>query len=121
MTLPILAATAKEADPRRNYRMRDFLETLGLRPTFVPEPGPEPVKDEAPAAEAPAEEAPEAEAGSEDEAANAPECAICEGPHQDGMYHGPLAPPAPYGHPSIADAVAAKDEPAEAEAEAGGS
>jgi hypothetical protein len=110
MTLPILAQTAKEADPRRNYRMRDFLETLGLRPVFVPDPGPVAAIEAAPATEAEAlavPEAPEGESGSED---GSPAEAAEPDPAAS-----PLAPPAPYGHQSIADAVAAKDEPAEAD------
>jgi hypothetical protein len=65
MTLPILAATAKEADPRRNYRMRDFLETLGLRAVFVPDPEPVAAIEAGPApeAEAPAASAPPAPGG----------------------------------------------------------
>lgn len=109
MTLPILAQTAKEADPRRNYRLRDFLETLGLRAVFVPDPGPVAALEAAPAAEgeAPAApEAPEGETGSEDEAV---------------PVAGDEAPAAgqpalePYDLKSIA--VPAKDEPAEADAE----
>ena len=69
MTLPILAQTAREADPRRNYRLRDFLQTLGLRAVLVPDPGPAAAIEAAPAAEAPAPvQAPEGESGSEGEA-----------------------------------------------------
>jgi hypothetical protein len=113
MTLPILAQTAKEADPRRNYRMRDFLETLGLRAVFVPDPGPVAALEAGPAAEAEAPAVPEAlegESGSEDESPAA------EGAEPAAS---PLAPPVPYGHQSLADAAAAADGPAEAEAEAG--
>ena len=134
MTLPILHRTVREADPRRNYRLRDFLSTLGLHPVFVPDPGPVAAIEAAPAAEA---EAPAA--------ARPPVCTNCGEPaepctqkpcvegcdgsvHTSGGRHGceggggfaavasPLAPPVPYGHPSIADAVAAKDGPAEADA-----
>lgn len=131
MTLPILTQTAREADPRRNYRLRDFLETLGLRPVFVPDPGPVAALEAGPAAEAeapasPEAEAPEGESGGEDEAPAgemagegteppAGEGTTCLIPPADS----PLAPPAPYGHQSLTDALAAKDESAEAEAEAG--
>ena len=50
MTLPILHRTVREADPRRNYRLRDFLSTLGLHPVFVPDPGPVAAIEAAPAA-----------------------------------------------------------------------
>lgn len=122
MTLPILAQTAKQADPRRNYRMRDFLETLGLRPVFVPDPGPVAAIEAAPAAEAEAPaapEAPEGESGTEDE--HATEGIESPGGEDDNIVPppaSPLAPPMPYGHQSIAEAAAAKGEPAETEAEA---
>ena len=98
MTLPILHRTVREADPRRNYRLRDFLSTLGLHPVFVPDPGPVAAIEAAPAAEAeaPAAEVPEAEAGSEDEAPA-----------------GGQPPLEPYALNSIS--APAKDEPAEAE------
>ena len=71
MTLPILHRTVREADPRRNYRLRDFLSTLGLHPVFVPDPGPVAAIEAAPAAEA---EAP----------AEVPQCDCQQDPRSEG-------------------------------------
>ena len=130
MTLPILAQTAREADPRRNYRLRDFLQTLGLRAVLVPDPGPAAAIEAAPAAEAPAPvQAPEGESGNGEEVPAASDVAavIADGQAQaergetadrgsfaEHAEPSPLAPPAPCGLPSVE--VPAGDEPAEAEA-----
>ena len=135
MTLPILHRTVREADPRRNYRLRDFLSTLGLHPVFVPDPGPVAAIEAAPAAEAEAPaEVPQCDCQqdprSEGEVPAAQDVAavIADGQAQaeQGETAGrgsfaehaeepsPLAPPAPYGLPSVE--VPAGDEPAETDA-----
>lgn len=99
MTLPIMAATAREGDPHRNWRMREFLTgTLGLGPMYVPE--------DAPAAEAEAPAGVPQSGGQED-----------PGSEDETPAAGDQPPLEPYTLNSIA--VPAKDEPAEADAEAG--
>jgi hypothetical protein len=117
--LPI-ETDAVNADPER------FRWLFGLAP--YPYPPARLITDaqDSPAAEAEAPaapEAPEAESGTEDEAPDAEmagegteppagEGTTCLIPPADS----PLAPPYRYGHQSLTDALAAKDEPAEAEA-----
>ena len=130
MTLPILAQTAREADPRRNYRLRDFLQTLGLRAVLVPDPGPAAAIEAAPAAEAPAPvQAPEGESGNGEEVPAASDVAavIAEGQAQaergetaDRGSFAEHAEPASHlgpdaGHQLRSIPVPAKDETAEAD------
>lgn len=98
----ILDETAA-ALPDVSHRLRDFLAPRMGRASGEP------------ASTAPEAQAAEAESGSEDESAasETAECAICEGPHQDGMYHGPLAAPQPPADDSTPDEAGdAPHEPA---------
>ena len=132
------------ANPELSSRIQDFLACVYGKPIHLPGPGP--AEDAAhPAAQASSGDATPAAEAEAPAAARPPVCTNCGEPaepctqkpcvegcdgsvHTSGGRHGceggggfaavasPLAPPVPYGHPSIADAVAAKDGPAEADA-----